>query len=128
MPEFDDEGADVPEPDAFDPDDADVPGALERRAAFAEVLAQNGFPDTLVLARDRAATVFHDRRLEILDHLAENDPESVRALAAALDLDKGVVSRDLQALDRLDVVEFEEAGRAKAPRLKHAHVAVEPVV
>lgn len=128
MPEFDDEAADVPEPDAFDPDDADVPEAMELRAAFAEVLARNGFPDTLVLARDRAATVFHDRRLEILDYLAENDPESVRALAAALDLDKGVVSRDLQALDRLDVVEFEEAGRAKAPRLKHAHVAVEPVV
>lgn len=128
MPEANERETDVPDPNEFDRQDGNITEDLEQRAAFADVLARNGFPDTLVLARDRAADVFHDRRLEILDHLTENEPRSVRALADALGYDKGVVSRDLQALARLDVVEFEEGGRAKAPRLKHAHVAVEPVV
>lgn len=55
-------------------------------------------------------------------------PESVRALAAALGYNKGVVSRDLQTLAHLDVVEYDESGRAKTPRLKHRHVTVEPIV
>lgn len=128
MSEGNEREPDVPDPDEFDPEEADLDGDLERRAAFTDALARNGFPDALVLARERAADVFHERRLEILDYLTENEPRSVRALADALGYDKGVISRDLQTLARLDVVEFEEGGRAKAPRLKHAHVAVEPVV
>jgi len=127
MPTFDEE-TDIPDPNEFDPEDRDLDEDIERRAAFADALARNGFSDTLVLARGRAADLFHERRLEILDYLRDEEPRSVRALAQALGYDKGVVSRDLQALARLDVVEFEEDGRAKAPRLKHAHVAVEPVV
>lgn len=128
MPEFEDR-EDLPhDPNTFDPGDAGIEEELELRAAFAKTLTQNGFPDTLVLARERAADVFHERRLEILDHLQTHKPASVRALANALEYDKGVVSRDLQKLARIDVVEFEDVGRAKAPRLKHRHVAVEPVV
>lgn len=82
----------------------------------------------LVLARERAGVVFHDRRLRILDYLRDHEPDSVRALAAELDLDKGVVSWDLQELSSIDVVEYVETGRARAPRLKHHHVVVEPVV
>lgn len=105
-----------------------VDDRLALRSAFSEALTQHGLPDTLVLARERAGDVFHERRLEILDHLAEHDPESVRGLAAELGHDKGVVSRDLQRLARIDVIEYVEAGRSKAPRLKHRHVAVEPIV
>ena len=128
MPEFEERESSIPDPNAFDPDDADVPDGLERRNAFSEALTQNGFPDTLVLARDRAEDIFHERRLEIMDYLGDQDPTSVRALAEALGYDKGVVSRDLQTLARLDVIEYEEDGRSKAPRLKHQHVAVEPVI
>lgn len=127
MSRFNDRESTVPDPDSFDPEHADISDALKRRNAFSEILAQHGFPDTLVLARDRAEDLFHDRRLAIVDHLRENDPQSVRALADALDLDKGVVSRDLQLLASLDVIEFEEDGRSKAPRLKHRHIAVEPI-
>ena len=118
----------IPDPNSFDPEEADVPDELDRRNAFSDVLARNGFPDTLVLARGRARDVFHERRLEIVDYLTENDPASVRALATALGYDKGVVSRDLQRLARIDVIEYESDGRSKAPRLKHNHVAVEPIV
>ena len=127
MPEFEEPPASVPDPNDFESEEADVDERLELRAAFSETLTQHGFPDTLVLARERAEVVFHDRRLDLIDYLKDHDPRSVRALADELGYDKGVVSRDLQKLARVDVVEYVEEGRAKAPRLKHDHVAIEPV-
>ncbi|WP_435197501.1 winged helix-turn-helix transcriptional regulator [Natronomonas sp. EA1] len=126
--EFDERQSTVPDPNAFEEGDNDPDARLAFRAAFSETLSQHGFPDTLVLSRERAEDVFDERQLEIIDYLAENEPRSVRALAGELGYDKGVVSRDLQRLARIDVIEYEEDGRAKAPRLKHAHVVVEPVV
>lgn len=128
MYELGDHEAEVPDPNEFEVGDEDLDPRLELRSAFSEALTQHGFPDTLVLARSRADDVFHERRLEIIDYLKENEPRSVRALAEALDYDKGVVSRDLQKLAGIDVVEYVEEGRAKAPRLKHSHVAVEPII
>lgn len=128
MSELEKSPPETPNPEEFDPENADEGTKLELRAAFSEILAEHGFADTLVLGRERADAVFHDRRLRIIDHLAENEPDSVRALARALNLDKGVVSRDLRELAELEVVEYVENGRATAPRLKHDHVVVEPVV
>jgi len=127
MPEFEDRGS-IPDPNEFDPEEEEIDPRLEFRNSFSEALTQHGFPDTLVLARERAEDVFHPRRLEIVDHLKENEPHSVRALAEELDYDKGVVSRDLKKLATIDVIEYDDEGRSKAPRLKHKHVAVEPVV
>ncbi|WP_410765645.1 helix-turn-helix domain-containing protein [Haloferax sp. DFSO60] len=116
----------------FDPnyinDDGNVDSALELRNAFSEALTYHGFPDTLVLSRERADDVFHERRIRIMDYLKAHQPESVRALAKELDVDKGVISRDLQKLAELDIVEFDQDGRSKAPKLKHQHVVVEPVI
>ena len=128
MPEFEDPPASVPDPNDFETEEADIDERLELRAAFSEALTQHGFPDTLVLTRERAEDIFHDRRLDLLDYLEEHDPRSVRALAEELGYDKGVVSRDLQKLAKIDVIEYVEDGRAKAPRLKHKHVAIEPVI
>jgi predicted transcriptional regulator len=128
MSEYEDRPSPIPDPSEIDADTGDLHPRLELRAAFSETLSQHGFPNTLVLSRDRATDVFQDRRLEVLDYLQDHEPASVRALAAALDYDKGVISRDLKALAQLDIIEYEDAGRAKAPRLKHSHVAIEPVV
>lgn len=128
MTDFEEPPAPVPDPNDFESDEVDLDERLELRAAFSETLTQHGFPDTLVLARERAEDVFHDRRLELLEYLKDHEPSSVRALAEELDYDKGVVSRDLQALARIDVIEYVDDGRAKAPRLKHDHIAIEPVV
>jgi predicted transcriptional regulator len=128
MSEHEKPPASVPDPNDFESEELDIDERLELRAAFSETLTQHGFPDTLVLARERAEDVFHDRRFDLLDYLKDHDPDSVRALANELDYDKGVVSRDLQKLARIDIVEYVEEGRAKAPRLKHSHVAIEPVV
>ena len=128
MPEFEESPTSVPDPNDFETEEADIDERLELRAAFSEALTQHGFPDTLVLTRERAEDIFHDRRLDLLDYLEEHDPRSVRALAEELGYDKGVVSRDLQKLAKIDVIEYVEDGRAKAPRLKHKHVAIEPVI
>lgn len=121
-------GNEIDDPEEFDPAEASIDDRLELRMTFVETLTQHGFPDTLVLGRERASDVFHDRRLEIIDHLTDNDPSSVRELASTLGYDKGVVSRDLSRLAAIDVIEYVDDGRAKAPRLKHAHVAIEPIV
>ena len=128
MPEFEEPPTSVPDPNDFESEEADIDERLELRAAFSETLTQHGFPDTLVLTRERAEDVFHDRRLDLIDYLEEHDPRSVRALAEELGYDKGVVSRDLQKLAKIDIIEYVEDGRAKAPRLKHNHVAIEPVI
>jgi hypothetical protein len=117
-----------PSPEDFDPKQADIDDGIKFRASFSEALTEHGFPDTLVLSRGRADQLFTDRRLRIIDQLKQEEPESVRGLARQLDEDKGVISRDLEALAQLDVIEYVDAGRAKAPRLKHNHVVVEPVV
>ena len=127
MPESE-EPTSVPSPNDFESEEGDIDDRLEFRAAFSETLTQHGFPDTLVLTRERAEDIFHDRRLALLDYLKDHNPDSVRALADELGYDKGVVSRDLQKLASIDVVEYVEEGRAKAPRLKHNHVVIEPVV
>ena len=128
MPTFENTSGSVSDPDRFDSGDAETDERLTFRTAFAATLTQHGFPDTLVLSRERAGTVFHERRLEIVHYLQAHEPTSVRALSEALGYDKGVVSRDLQELAAMDVVEYEDRGRAKAPRLKHRHVVVEPIV
>jgi DNA-binding transcriptional ArsR family regulator len=128
MPEPEHSDPSSPDPLSFDPDEADVDDDLRLRSAFSEALATQGLHNTLVLTRERADDVFHDRRLEIIDYLKEHEPSSVRALASELGYDKGVVSRDLKRLAKIDVIEFVENGKAKAPRLKHRHVVVEPIV
>jgi predicted transcriptional regulator len=63
-----------------------VDSTVEFCTELSATLAAHGFADTLVLSPERADVVFHDRRLQIIDYLAENEPTSVRALARALDL------------------------------------------
>lgn len=63
MTDFEDPPAPAPDPNDFESDEADIDERLELRAAFSETLTQHRFPDTLVLARERAEDVFHDRRL-----------------------------------------------------------------
>ncbi len=100
---------------------------LLTRTLAGGALAQAGYTDTLVLSRESAREVLTAPRLELLDRLKSGPVDSVRALADELDRDKGGVSRDLATLSELDVVEYEPAGRAKRPRLKHETVLVEPV-
>lgn len=118
-------------PPASDPPDhgeGDPDADLLARKPCARLLSQHGFEDTLILPREQAPEVCHERRLQIIDYLAENEPSSVSALGRALGYNKGEMSRDLQNLANVDVVEFEKVGKSKVPRLKHSQIVIEPIV
>lgn len=117
--------SDLPDPDEDDPD-AD-PDFLARKSC-SKLLAQRGFEDTLILPREQAPEVCHERRLKIIDYLTENEPSSVSALSRALGYNKGEMSRDLRNLANVDVVELEQVGKSKVPRLKHSRIVIEPIV
>jgi predicted transcriptional regulator len=100
-----------------------------RRAELARTLVRGGWNDVHVVSRETAREVLSDRRTEIVETLrATDDIASVRDLARRLDRDKGHVSRDLAVLAEHGIVGYDSDGRAKAPRLTHEHVVIEPVV
>lgn len=103
-------------------------GRIDGRMRLSRALTRAGYRDVLTLSRESGREVLTEPRIAILDRLQEDNPPSVRALAADLNRDKGAVSRDLAVLAAHDIVEYETDGRAKAPRLKHETVVVEPLV
>lgn len=106
----------------------DVDERIAQRMWLTRTLSNAGYADVLTLSRESALEVLTEPRMAILDTLREADPPSVRALAEGLDRDKAAVSRDLKVLAEHDIVRYETDGRAKAPRLKHETVIVEPIV
>jgi predicted transcriptional regulator len=106
----------------FDDDD------LDKSTRVAKVLAENGFNNIVVLRQDVGKQMLTEKRRELIDYLKETNPDSVRALARALDRDKSGVSRDLTLLAEHQIVEFEENGAAKVPRLATDNVIIEPIV
>jgi predicted transcriptional regulator len=121
-----------PDTDAGDGPEDHIAERVLRRDEFAGDLNAQGYTDVLVLRRENGRDVLTESRLELLDCLEghEDEVESVRGLARRLDRDKGAVSKDLQRLAELDVIEYDGAGEggAKRPMLKHEHVVIEPVV
>jgi predicted transcriptional regulator len=126
MPTPDSRDRPGPDPEGFEAAQGEVEDRLRDRARFSETLAQHGFRDVLVLARERVADL-DGRHVTILQHLGDHSPPSVRQLAADLGEDKGTISRDLQLLAELDAVELVSEGRSKRPVLKHDHVVLEPL-
>jgi len=113
-----------PDPNDFESDEVELEDRLETRAEFSETLAQNGFPDTLVLSRERASSVFHKRHLEVLDYLEENGPVSISEISEELEYSEGCIDTYILNFLKIDIVEFNE----DEPRLKHNHVVIEPIV
>ena len=109
-----------------------VADRLPQQDEFAADLNAQGYTDLLVVRRESGRDLLTDGRLELVQHLDQHGSavDSVSDLARQLDRDKGAVSKDLNRLAELDVIEYEGSGdgTAKRPRLKHDHVVIEPVV
>lgn len=75
--------------------------------------------------RARLRQLLTDRRMELLETVMEDPPESIRALADRLDRDVHDVHNDLYLLAEYDVVHFEEDGRAKKPYVPYDTVRIE---
>lgn len=77
-------------------------------------------PDLATLSR-----ILSETNLELLRAIAAHEPESMRALARAVERDIKNVSEDLEFLGELDLVEFETDGRAKRPIVPYDDIEVE---
>ncbi|MEF8826783.1 MAG: transcriptional regulator [Halapricum sp.] len=75
--------------------------------------------------RARLRQLLTDRRMELLETVMEDPPESIRALADRLDRDVHDVHDDLHLLAEYDIVHFEEDGRAKQPYVPYDTVRIE---
>jgi len=74
--------------------------------------------------RSRVRQLLTDRRMELLESVMENPPESMRGLADRLDRDVHDVHNDLHLLAEYDIIYFEEDGRAKKPYVPYDTVRV----
>lgn len=86
-----------------------------------------GMDGVYVLSHESAERILTEKRRELIDVLDHEEVESVRALARRVERDKAQVSRDLRALAKHGVVNFEESGREKRPHLENDHLVVEPI-
>ncbi|MFB6293439.1 MAG: transcriptional regulator [Halonotius sp.] len=121
-----------PDTDTGGSSESSVAERLLQQDEFAADLNARGYTDLLVVRRESGRDLLTDGRLELVQHLDQHGSavDSVSDLARQLDRDKGAVSKDLNRLAELDVIEYEGSGdgAAKRPRLKHDHVVIEPVV
>jgi predicted transcriptional regulator len=93
-----------------------------RAIATGEDLADRyvvSLPDEAALARLLSATT-----LELLRAIANESPESIRALARTVDRDVKNVSTALQELEALGLVEFEQDGQAKRPTIWYDDIEI----
>lgn len=75
--------------------------------------------------RSRLRELLTDRRLELIEVVIENPPDSIRGLAETLDRDVHDVHDDLHLLAEYRIVHFEEDGRAKKPYIPYETVRLE---
>jgi len=69
--------------------------------------------------------VLRETNLKLLNAIAEHEPESVRALARAVDRGPKEVLENLEELQNYGLVAFEEDGRAKRPYLPYEEIDID---
>ena len=75
--------------------------------------------------RARLRQLLTDRRMELLEAVMEDPPESIRALTNRLDRDVHDVHDDLHLLAEYGIIHFQEDGRAKKPYVPYDTVRIE---
>jgi len=99
-----------------------------RKSEFAKSLVKAGYDDFLVLEKDTAEKVLTEKRLEIIDTIREEEPESIPELARLLDRKVPAVHADVKLLWSHSVLDLEDgAGGRKKPVIRRSHVFIEPV-
>lgn len=84
--------------------------------------------DRHVLVLDDAADLqrlLSPANLELLRAIRDHDPDSMREAAALVDRDFKEVHRNMTELEALNVIEFEDAGRAKRPIVRFDEIDIE---
>jgi len=73
---------------------------------------------------DQLLQVFTPRGIDLLQAIARDEPESMRAAARLVDRDIKQVSQNLERLATYGVVEFVEEGRAKRPVVPYDEIDI----
>ncbi|MDY7082420.1 MAG: transcriptional regulator [Halobacteria archaeon] len=74
---------------------------------------------------DDLGKVMTSRRIELIDAIMLEEPDSIRNLADIVDRGLREVHEDVQMLAEKGIVEFEEEGRAKKPRIPYDNIRIE---
>jgi predicted transcriptional regulator len=74
---------------------------------------------------DNLHRVTRPKNLELLQTLAREQPESIRETARLVGRDVRQVYRNLEELEDLGLIEFEENGRSKQPTVWYDEITVE---
>lgn len=67
---------------------------------------------------DEIAQLMRTSNLELIGAIVTEQPESIRQTATVVDRDYREVHRNLKELESLGVIEFDDAGQGKRPRLR----------
>ena len=105
-----------------------VGGADEAFDHAIEQVGADGVPDEAVRSFERVAdirTLLTDRRLDVMRTIMTDSPESIQALADALDRNYADVHGDVQVLAEHHIVYFDTDGRAKRPVIPYDRVRVD---
>lgn len=91
---------------------------------ISRMLVKEGYEDVLVLDIESADQKITPRREELYEHILTNDEQSVSEIAEALERDVSAVSRDLDELFELSMVDVRREGKKKIPSPKHEYVVL----
>lgn len=73
---------------------------------------------------DALSRVFSPKNMELVQAISEHEPESIRETARLVDRFSNEVRRDLDELETLGIIEFEEHGQSKRPTVFYDEIAV----
>lgn len=68
--------------------------------------------------------IFSEKRQELIDVLLNKKYDSIRELARSLDRNKQEVLNDLNVLEKFDIIEYEQDGRAKQPFIPYKEIDI----
>ena len=105
-----------------------VGGGEDAIDAAIEQAGADGVPDEAVRSFERVAdvrTLLTERRLDVMRTIMTESPESIQALADALDRNYADVHGDVQVLAEHHIVYFDTDGRAKRPVIPYNRVRVD---
>lgn len=78
-------------------------------------LEPDGAPQLSIDSLSTLAQLFRETNLELLEAVAEHDPESMRAAARLVDRGISEVKTNLDELESYGLIRYEPNGRAKRP-------------
>ena len=104
------------------PDRTDLKDSL---AALDEGDAVDAEPSTLVVeSLETFGRIFRPTNLELLEAIAEHEPDSIRELARLVERHPPEVTENVTELENYGIIELRDSGRAKKPRLWYDEIEI----